>query len=44
MKKKNIYIYIYIYIYINRQNMEGCQIPFRSRKGCRKGHALARFC
>ena len=26
------------------QLMEGCQIPFRSRKGCRKGHALARYC
>ena len=25
------------------QLMEGCQIPFRSRKGFRKGHALGRF-
>ena len=26
------------------QLMEGCQIPFHLRKGCRKGHALACLC
>ena len=26
------------------QLMEGFHIPFRSRKGCCKGYALARFC
>ena len=25
------------------QLMEGCQIPFRLRKGCHKGHPLAHF-
>ena len=31
-------------VYSVLQLTEGCQIPFRSRKGCRKGPSLARFC